>query len=48
MHEFRSGGGGELTLDDLVPDLGNRRPDDDGVGVVGRRQSAARPDEESI
>ena len=25
-----------ITLGDLVPDLGNQRPEDDGVGVEGR------------
>lgn len=30
------------TLEDLVPVLGNRRPEEDGVGVVGR-QSEPRP-----
>lgn len=31
-----------VLLEDLVPVLGNRRPEEDGVGVVGR-QSEPRP-----
>lgn len=31
----------QVLLEDLVPVLGNRRPEDDGVGVVGRQSEPA-------